>query len=481
MINVDIIHEIDNTLTNNPFNDNILDVSVENFNITNIRKTLYKLFNSVVSFIRKVYNWVKVKVLKIFKIISYNLKRNGGKIDLINRIIEIKEGNLSSSTVNKITELIKSNDVVSVESLPNSVNSDQIDELIRFFKEYRLNFIGLLFDEDGKLHDIEQLVKNMNARIKEIANLDIHMVGTSNINHNEDWKKVLDMKEYFQDLRDENTKARLSNDYWKFRATNLFKYVPKIEELSELCLTTHNKLKFRLDADINRIKKEMDEYFKVLSSKERNYVYNGLYPMDPSTTYAMEEYIILMKRLKVLESISKVSLIPYSVLMGYVRMINVIEKDIFSKEYINVPVSEQSLLHLSDNPDLDSNSRELSPKFVKSGLAEFLPARISFSPTIEQCCIGVYHHIDKGDMVSQDDKYLYRDFFVYEGIPDKDTKCVDPKIVQAMVDDAKLSGEIAVTTPIKIKKVGKIRVYFLQNFAKYDTNKFEKIDWLEKY
>lgn len=344
-----------------------------------------------------------------------------------------------------------------------------------------MNFIGLLFDENGKLHDIEQLVKNMNARIKEIANLDIHMVGTSNVNHNEDWKKVLDMKEYFQDLRDENTKARLSSDYWKFRATNLFKYVPKIEELSELCLATHNKLKFRLDTDINRIKKEMDEYFKVLSSKERNYVYNGLYPMDPSTNDARYEYNILMKRLKVLESISKVSLIPYSVLMSYVRMINVIEKDIFSKEYINVSVSEKTLLHLSDNPELDSNSRELSPKFVKSGLAEFLPARISFSPTIEQCCIGVYHHIDKGYKVSQDNKYLYRDFFVYEGIPDKDTKCVDPRIVQAMVDDGKLSGEIAVTTPIKIKKIGKVRVYFLQNFAKYDTNKFEKIDWLEKY
>lgn len=141
---MNITYEIDNTLINNPFNDIISDTSLENFNVIDIRKTLYKLFNSVIGFIRKVYNWVKVKVIKIFKVISYNLKRNGRKIDLINRIIEIKEGRLPSSSINKITELIKSNDVVSVESLPNSVNSDQIDELIRFFKGVSFEFYRIV-------------------------------------------------------------------------------------------------------------------------------------------------------------------------------------------------------------------------------------------------------------------------------------------------------------------------------------------------
>ena len=116
------------------------------------------------------------------------------------------------------------------------------------------------------------------------------------------------------------------------------------------------------------------------------------------------------------------------------------------------------LLHLSFNGNLPTylnprqpNGTELSDKMV-----EGLPDRVSFAPTIKQCLLAIQPNIT--DVLNKSIEYGGFTIWLYEGLPDKETKYIPKKIVLEKVSDAKLTDEICVTTPIKIKKIGKVFV-----------------------
>lgn len=111
------------------------------------------------------------------------------------------------------------------------------------------------------------------------------------------------------------------------------------------------------------------------------------------------------------------------------------------------------LLHLSFNGNLPTylnprqpNGTELSDKMV-----EDLPDRVSFAPTIKQCLLAIQPNIT--DVLNKSIEYGGFTIWLYEGLPDKETKYIPKKIVLEKVSDAKLTDEICVTTPIKIKKI----------------------------
>ena len=116
------------------------------------------------------------------------------------------------------------------------------------------------------------------------------------------------------------------------------------------------------------------------------------------------------------------------------------------------------LFHLSFNGNLPTylnprqpNGTELSDKMV-----EDLPDRVSFAPTIKQCLLAIQPNIT--DVLNKSIEYGGFTIWLYEGLPDKETKYIPKKIVLEKVSDAKLTDEICVTTPIKIKKIGKVFV-----------------------
>nr|DAS95075.1 MAG TPA: hypothetical protein [Caudoviricetes sp.] len=116
------------------------------------------------------------------------------------------------------------------------------------------------------------------------------------------------------------------------------------------------------------------------------------------------------------------------------------------------------LLHLSFNGNLPTylNPRQPNGTELSNRMVEDLPDRVSFAPTIKQCLLAIQPNIT--DVLNKSIEYGGFTIWLYEGLPDKETKYIPKKIVLEKVSDAKLTDEICVTTPIKIKKIGKVFV-----------------------
>lgn len=107
----------------------------------------------------------------------------------------------------------------------------------------------------------------------------------------------------------------------------------------------------------------------------------------------------------------------------------------------------------------DSQCIRLIEKYnKKKEFREELPPRVSFAPTYEQCVFAM-----------ADDKYdidlktglckPYTDFYVYQGLPNKYTRFISHEDRLNQIYDYPYTHEICVTTPIRVKRINKIRVY----------------------
>jgi hypothetical protein len=116
------------------------------------------------------------------------------------------------------------------------------------------------------------------------------------------------------------------------------------------------------------------------------------------------------------------------------------------------------LLHLSFNSNLPTylNPRQPDGTELSDKKVEDLPDRISFSPTIQQCLLAIQLNIK--DILDKSIEYGGFTIWLYEGLPDKETKYIPKKVVLEKVSDAKLTDEICVITKIKIKKIGEVFV-----------------------
>ena len=131
----------------------------------------------------------------------------------------------------------------------------------------------------------------------------------------------------------------------------------------------------------------------------------------------------------------------------------------------NTPVPKNlKLVHLSTNGDLNNILYPRQPQSlggIKEKYVQILPKRISFSPTIEKAMFGIPMAVLNAPQIDDDTKAL--DVFVYEPVIEKDTMMIKEKYMKTNVSEWKYSNEVAITTPVKVKKTAMVRIYLEAN------------------
>ena len=136
----------------------------------------------------------------------------------------------------------------------------------------------------------------------------------------------------------------------------------------------------------------------------------------------------------------------------------------------NTPVPQNlKLVHVSKNGELDETLFPRQPRILgnyKNHYYQILPKRVSFSPSIKEAIYGIPLEVGRASEFS--DKVNTLDLFVYEPIIEKDTMMIKEKYMKTSVLEWKYTHEVAITTPVKVKKKALVRVYF-------DKDKMEDI------
>lgn len=177
----------------------------------------------------------------------------------------------------------------------------------------------------------------------------------------------------------------------------------------------------------------------------------------------------------------KAQLATYSSLLSIYRGVSkqIFNGDMFTEKY----KPKGTLYHLSLNDQLADKLYPRQPdslqKDFKHKWFQILPKRVSFSPSIKGAVYGIPTTL-KSNLKLTKDKVKYIDLFVYEAIPDKETRMVKEKYMQQSIFEWNYTHEIAITTPIAIKKVLKIRVYFKDKFKTIRTVfGFDQREWMD--
>ena len=160
----------------------------------------------------------------------------------------------------------------------------------------------------------------------------------------------------------------------------------------------------------------------------------------------------------------------------------------------NTPVPQNmKLVHLSTNGKLPDILYPRQPKSLgkfKNSYHQILPKRVSFSPNIEEAIYGIPMEVNSAPILSNG--YSVLDLFVYEPIIEKDTMMVKEKYMKTNVVEWNYTHEVAITTPVKVKKTMLVRLYFnpgksediistLGGITKNWVDAFVKFELLEKY
>lgn len=128
----------------------------------------------------------------------------------------------------------------------------------------------------------------------------------------------------------------------------------------------------------------------------------------------------------------------------------------------NTPVPQNlKLVHVSKNGELDETLFPRQPRILgnyKNHYYQILPKRVSFSPSIKEAIYGI--PLEVGNASEFSDKVNTLDLFVYEPIIEKDTMMIKEKYMKTSVLEWKYTHEVAITTPVKVKKKALVRVYF---------------------
>lgn len=122
----------------------------------------------------------------------------------------------------------------------------------------------------------------------------------------------------------------------------------------------------------------------------------------------------------------------------------------------------KTLLHLSFNDSLGDvlTPRQPSGSGMENGkFKEDLPPRVSFSPTVQQCFSAIYPNISKFfEEVENGKGYPYIYCYVYKADLTGREEIVPDSVVKAKVWDAHVTAEVCILTPVKIKKVARIKI-----------------------
>lgn len=255
-------------------------------------------------------------------------------------------------------------------------------------------------------------------------------------------------------------------DYTKITKEELYKNVSELPEMYKKTLKFGKEADKYISIDIAKIEKEMNTYLGKA----------GTVNMSPEETLEYERLVMLNARMRM---VLRATLIPYNVVMGYIRLLTHINSELLSpdSDYITTLIPPyNSLYHISATP-LTSNV--LLSRQSKSMAEQWLPTRVCFSPTIEQCCIATPFNFNKPDGFIGNNGYKY--LHLYEGIPEKGkTRYIRDKIMKHSIGEATITDEIGVTKPIKIKYLGRIKVVYIPHFVTHTGKYGMNIDYFDK-
>ena len=139
------------------------------------------------------------------------------------------------------------------------------------------------------------------------------------------------------------------------------------------------------------------------------------------------------------------------------------------------------LYHLSFNRRLDKqplvprqpHGSEIS-ETKESIYTERLPDRVSFSPTVEQCFMAIYPNISK---YFEEENYPYIRMYLYQALPDSKTTYIPEDEVLNNIPDAHVTGEVCVTSPVRVKLLGEVEISITKEevwYFDYDNPKLSR-------
>ena len=317
-----------------------------------------------------------------------------------------------------------------------------------YFSKYNQTYIDYFIDDSGKLFDIDKIINRVKNKIDTLlAMVDNYPQGLKEDSHSVDFLSTTDLGGTNKGM---DIIGYTINKLSLLPEKELFKYIGDKLNIVEKVQSFYNKYEPVLNLKLQQCKKELDTVVDERSANILRYKINGL------------QYGI------------KLSLIPINIVYQYFNLVEYIVKKVLTNDFISIGYnSSDDLYHISTNPNLGGSNSTLYPNISDSMRKEFLPPRISFSPTIEGCVHGGYQHLYVEDGV--DGGLLFKEFYLYKGIPDKDTRIIKPEIANVAIEDYYTTNEICVVTPIRIEKLGRIKVYYKSKIAILSKDNIVKI------
>lgn len=98
------------------------------------------------------------------------------------------------------------------------------------------------------------------------------------------------------------------------------------------------------------------------------------------------------------------------------------------------------------------------PQADKPFYGEDLPPRVCFAPTVQGCFHGIFPNIIEVFNTAMSEHNGKFTCYLYEGLPDENTKFIDTSLVRKQVWDSYVTGEVCVESSICIRKLGRIEI-----------------------
>jgi hypothetical protein len=147
--------------------------------------------------------------------------------------------------------------------------------------------------------------------------------------------------------------------------------------------------------------------------------------------------------------------------------------------YINEVYSKNKKMYFISPTSMDN--KVLTPRipdnyFTKNNYEDNVTKRVCFAPSVDKCLMGLSMNLKD------------KEFFAHIPIEGQQLNIVHPSVKQ--VPDSKITGEIWVTNPVKIKCIGRIRVtgdsgkdgHKFKYGEKYYAELYDwDYEWIEKY
>lgn len=378
---------------------------------------LKKLFNYIVNLFKKVFTWIKNKINNVLKSRIFKIK-----IEKIKKRRATNEQILVST--GDFTKILSK----SIRSVSGVSLEDTNDKIRNHFSNYGGTYVYLLFNEDGSIYNPNQLINRCTNFIERVFRF-IDNGGAMSLNEGRHLDISSTINEFTYLFEDSHFQWYRENTLNKITFKEIYKHVNDTDKIISDNNLFYNKYKKEIELRINKLS---------------NLIKAGTGDLET-----------INEQLSMLNTLLKVCTAPLNVFLLYCNLLSVIDNEVMSIKHIGEDIPENiKLYHLSISPNLNNT---LYPQLPESGGREYLPPRTSFSPTIEQCTQGINHHLI---VIGVEDVIQYKELYLYEGIPDKDTKCVKKDLMRFIVGDSGITDEIAVLTPIKIKYISKINIKY---------------------